>query len=322
MNNLISFGIPTYNRAKMLDEALDYFYNTLKLCDFQLLISDNCSTDNSVQVIKRYASKYDNIQFFIQDRNIGADKNMVFLQDKCNTQYFMLLGDGVRLFKDQIYILIELLSKNNYDAILFNYNSRIKHIKSKIYTDRNAILNDLGWAITQMSSYIISNKVIEKKIPETFLYEGCEFNYYSRLFYFLSEKDCCNVYWYSENCLTFSHIPKLNSWHKRFMDVWIREYVETILSLPINYKLEAKLNCLKSFSHYPVFQLGNIISLIFYDCITSKQIIDYKKYVPFILNWNWRVYYILCFFPKYILRILCFSYSVIKKITKLIYGVH
>jgi glycosyltransferase involved in cell wall biosynthesis len=306
----------------MLDEALDYFYNTLELSDFQLFISDNCSTDNSVQVIKKYASQHDNIQFFVQDRNIGADKNMVFLQDKCNTRYFMLLGDGVRLFKNQLYILIDILKRNDYDAVLLNYDSRINQIKSKIYTDRNEILTDLGWAITQMSSYIWSNKVVEKKIPETFLYEGCEFNYYSRLFYFLSERECCNVYWYAENCLTFSHIPKLNSWRKRFMDVWIREYVETILSLPVNYKLEAKLNCLKSYSHYPIFQLENMISLIYHQCITSKQVVDYKEHIPFLLNLNWRVYYILCVFPKCLLRILSFSYRVTKKITKLIHGVN
>jgi glycosyltransferase involved in cell wall biosynthesis len=313
MNDILSFGIPTYNRAEMLDEALAYFYDILQLSDFQLFISDNCSTDNTIQVIKKYASKYDNIQFYIQDKNIGADRNMIFLQDHCNTKYFLLLGDGVRFFKEQIHTMINMLKTNDYDAILFNYRSRID-IKSKFYTDINEILSDLGWAITQMSSYILSKKVLAKKVPDNFLIVGSEFNYYSRFFYYIAENEFHNVYWYSENCLTFSRIPKLNSWHNRFMDVWMGQYVETVLSLPINYTLTSKLNCLKSFSHYYLFQLESIINLIINNCINSKQVYHYRKNIPFILQFNWRFYYVLCFLPKIILRLILFGCRAKRKI--------
>jgi hypothetical protein len=43
LNDILSFGIPTYNGAEMLDEILRHFYNELKLNNFMLNISENCS---------------------------------------------------------------------------------------------------------------------------------------------------------------------------------------------------------------------------------------------------------------------------------------
>jgi glycosyltransferase involved in cell wall biosynthesis len=317
MNDLLSFGIPTYNRAEMLDEALAYFFDELDLYDFQLFISDNCSTDNTIQVINKYASRYNNIQYFIQNENTGADKNMVFLQDHCNTEYFMLLGDGVRLFKSQLYNMIDILKDEKYDAILFNYNSRIK-IKSKLYTDRNAILEDLGWAITQMSSYILSRRIIfNTKISDIYFKSGSEFQYYSRIFDYLAERECCNVYWYAENCLTFSSIPKKNSWHKRFMSVWMGQYVETILSLPITYRLESKLFCLKSYGCCYLFQLITIVNLIIDSCITASQVFKFRKHIPYILRYNWKFYYVLCLFPKSLLELFALIYRITRKVYRI-----
>ncbi|MBQ6130916.1 MAG: glycosyltransferase [Selenomonadaceae bacterium] len=54
---LVSVVIPMYNSAKFIPQTLEsLLYQTLK--DFEVIIVDDCSTDNSVEVVESYARKF------------------------------------------------------------------------------------------------------------------------------------------------------------------------------------------------------------------------------------------------------------------------
>ena len=161
-SKLISFGIPTYNRDEMLREALEYYYNVLCLTDYELLIADNASNDDTELVCAEYSNKYKNIKYFKHETNIGADANFVFLQNKSTTEYFMLLGDGVRFSKVELQKILDILRTHKYDVVGYDYNERSKHqFESREYNDNNEFLRKFGWYLTQMSSYVLSRKVID-----------------------------------------------------------------------------------------------------------------------------------------------------------------
>lgn len=69
----VSVLIPTYNSASFLDDAIK---SVLKqtFTDFELLIVDNCSTDNSSQVIAAYLSDK-RIKYFVNEKNLGSTGN-------------------------------------------------------------------------------------------------------------------------------------------------------------------------------------------------------------------------------------------------------
>uniref|UniRef100_UPI0026F0625E glycosyltransferase family 2 protein n=1 Tax=Brachyspira innocens TaxID=13264 RepID=UPI0026F0625E len=62
----ISVIVPVYNREKYIARCLDYLINqTYK--NIEIIVIDDCSTDNSASIVKDYADKYDNI-IFIQNK--------------------------------------------------------------------------------------------------------------------------------------------------------------------------------------------------------------------------------------------------------------
>jgi glycosyltransferase EpsE len=75
-NNLkspkISVIMGIYNCEKTLSESIDsLFYQTYK--DFELIICDDGSKDNSYQIAKQYADKYSNIVLLKNEKNMGLN---------------------------------------------------------------------------------------------------------------------------------------------------------------------------------------------------------------------------------------------------------
>lgn len=299
MNNLLSFGIPTFNRATILDEALDHYFNTLHLESYRLYISDNDSTDQTQLVVEKYIKLHDNIVYIKQPHNIGADANFLFLQDQCETEYFMILGDGVRMNPQLMPEIIDEVRTHQYDLVAFDYRGR-SSIPSQVYTDGNKFLAEVGWYVTQVSSFILSKRIIETTKNNRYIYDGCEFNYYQIFFYYAAQ----NVFkylWLNIDAMSFTAYEKKNSWNNRFARVWLNEYVSAVLSLPSFYSMNSKVACLREASKYYIFSTTSIINYIERDIITSSFIISNKYAVSFILKYNWRFYYTLSILPKFVL---------------------
>jgi glycosyltransferase involved in cell wall biosynthesis len=70
----ISVCVPTYNYARYLPQALDSILSQ-SFSDFELLISDDCSTDDTAAVIKKYASRDRRIRFIVNARHLGMVEN-------------------------------------------------------------------------------------------------------------------------------------------------------------------------------------------------------------------------------------------------------
>jgi len=70
----ISIGLPVYNGeaylAKAIESILDQSYP-----DFELIISDNASTDGTGQICRDFAARDSRIRFFQNEANIGAARN-------------------------------------------------------------------------------------------------------------------------------------------------------------------------------------------------------------------------------------------------------
>ena len=71
---MVSVGLPVYNGEKYLSQALDSICNQ-DFGDFELIISDNASTDRTEEICKSYAAKDGRIRYFRNEENIGAVPN-------------------------------------------------------------------------------------------------------------------------------------------------------------------------------------------------------------------------------------------------------
>ena len=72
-NKRISVIMPVYNGAKYLRECLDSVVNqTLGIENIEVIVVDDSSTDNSVDIIKEYVSKYPSFKLIKQEPNQGS----------------------------------------------------------------------------------------------------------------------------------------------------------------------------------------------------------------------------------------------------------
>jgi glycosyltransferase involved in cell wall biosynthesis len=103
----VSIGMPVYNGAQYIREALDSLL-AQTFTDFELIISDNASTDNTQAICEEYARRDSRIRYVRQSENIGATSNFSFVLNQARSDLFMwaahddlwapdFLMDGVKL---------------------------------------------------------------------------------------------------------------------------------------------------------------------------------------------------------------------------------
>lgn len=84
----VSIGMPVYNGAKYIREALDSLL-AQTFTDFELVISDNASTDDTQAICEKYARRDPRIRYVRQLENLGALPNFQFVLNEARSEYFM-----------------------------------------------------------------------------------------------------------------------------------------------------------------------------------------------------------------------------------------
>ena len=83
----LSVGLPVYNGEEYLAESLDALLGQ-SFEDFELIISDNASTDGTPDICRRYAGQDSRISYLRQPRNIGAAPNHHFVFQESRGELF------------------------------------------------------------------------------------------------------------------------------------------------------------------------------------------------------------------------------------------
>lgn len=69
--SMVSIVMPAYNAGRYIEEAIDSVLNqTYK--NWELIVVDDCSRDNTRQILDRYISQYSNIHYYKNEHNLGS----------------------------------------------------------------------------------------------------------------------------------------------------------------------------------------------------------------------------------------------------------
>ena len=71
MNSLVSIITPSYNSAKFIRQCIKSVIAQTYI-NWEILIVDDCSRDDSCLAIKKLATQERRIKYFLLDENIGA----------------------------------------------------------------------------------------------------------------------------------------------------------------------------------------------------------------------------------------------------------
>ena len=83
----VSIGLPVFNGAEHLGEAIESLLNQT-YADFELIISDNCSTDGTRAICERFAGEDARVCYIRQPQNIGAPRNWNVVAHYATGTYF------------------------------------------------------------------------------------------------------------------------------------------------------------------------------------------------------------------------------------------
>jgi glycosyltransferase involved in cell wall biosynthesis len=114
----VSIGMPVFNGEPFIREALNSLL-AQTYTEFELIISDNASTDGTEAICREYAAKDKRIRYVRQPTNRGATANFQFVVDEAVGEYFMWAAADDRHHKDFIKITKHVLDAEPEVGLVF-----------------------------------------------------------------------------------------------------------------------------------------------------------------------------------------------------------
>ncbi|EJG0027412.1 glycosyltransferase family 2 protein [Vibrio sp. 1403] len=119
--SLVSIIMPSYNSdGTILESIQSVLSQTYK--NWELIIVDDRSTDNTWQVIQTYADKYDNIRVYQNKENLGAGASRNFAIKKAKGRFIAFLDSDDLWTEDKLAEQIPFMLENNYPLTYTHYS--------------------------------------------------------------------------------------------------------------------------------------------------------------------------------------------------------
>ena len=120
----------TYNHEKYIAQAIDSFLMQETDFDFEIVIGEDCSTDNTRQIINQYKEKYpEKIKLLTSASNVGPNHNFLRTFEACQGKYIALCEgddywiDPLKLQKQVDFIDNEINVSLVCTDFIFLYNN-------------------------------------------------------------------------------------------------------------------------------------------------------------------------------------------------------
>ena len=143
MPPLVSVLMTAYNREKYIGEAIESVLAS-SYSNFEFIIVDDCSSDNTVDIINAFAQKDKRIQIHVNEKNLGqfANRNKAALlakgtylkyfdsDDLMHRDMLEVMMDGVNKFPEAAFGAVcdwRMLKSDNLPVLFSNREAYINH---------------------------------------------------------------------------------------------------------------------------------------------------------------------------------------------------
>jgi glycosyltransferase involved in cell wall biosynthesis len=120
----VSIGLPVYNAERYLRQSLDDLL-AQTLTDFELIISDNASTDATAAICQEYAARDPRIRYVRQARNLGAVGNHRAVAALARAPYFKFASHDDRYDPDLLRACVEALEAHPEAVLAHSWHRTI-----------------------------------------------------------------------------------------------------------------------------------------------------------------------------------------------------
>ena len=177
---IFTIGIPTYNRRQDLEQTIGSVINLYRN-NIEVIISDNCSTDDTENYCRKLIEKYPFIKYHRQTTNIGPDGNFLWILQNASGKYVQILSDDDTIKCDNIDKFLAFLEES--DFALGEIDSDLKgnyllgrypqYSDNCVLSEDNVIkfIRETGVSLTFLSSLLFRKKYFDMiDTPEQYMY--------------------------------------------------------------------------------------------------------------------------------------------------------
>ena len=125
MKPLVSIGLPVFNGEKLIAEAVTSLL-AQEMPDFELIISDNASTDNTLKICEELQKKDNRILIYRNEKNVGSVRNFDFVAKMATGKYFMWASHDDLWSSEYIKKCLIPLESNKNIVMVYTHNSCIQ----------------------------------------------------------------------------------------------------------------------------------------------------------------------------------------------------
>lgn len=170
----ISIIIPIYNSEEYVENTINNVINqSIGFENIELFLIDDCSSDNSKNIIRRYSDQYDNIKPIFFEENSGHPsypRNAALKE--VTAPYIIFLDSDDELFNDYCEVMYNLINTKDVDIVNCNHTSKINdelyipkdieeinHSTIILNNDEKLFLNPTVWGNIYRTSFFRENNI-------------------------------------------------------------------------------------------------------------------------------------------------------------------
>lgn len=157
---MISIIIPAYNAGKYLEACLESIVSQ-KCCDYEVILVDDGSNDNTREIVLKWKKKCSSIKYFYQN-NLGQGSAREYGTTQAEGEWLFFLDADDELVSDALSYLQKSI-KTDVDLIWFEYGLITEH--SYHYIQIRPELKDKRTAMQETTTFLW-DKLIRKSLWE------------------------------------------------------------------------------------------------------------------------------------------------------------
>lgn len=119
MKDMVSIITPTYNSAEFIEETIQSVLRQ-SYHNWEWLITDDLSKDQTVAIIKKYTDPRINLQVLPQNGGAGNARNQSL--ERANGRYIAFLDSDDYWYPEYLETMIQFLQNNNAELAYCNYS--------------------------------------------------------------------------------------------------------------------------------------------------------------------------------------------------------
>lgn len=281
----VSIIIPMYNVATYLNKCISsIFEQDIPITDFEIIMIDDESPDNSLEIATKLSEKHSNIKIISQkNKGLGGARNTGITN--ATGEYILFLDADDWFIPNTIKKIITKAKQSNLDILEFGFNQvdiNGKIVNSLAINNDNIFngvnyYNNLKYAGSAcnklyLNSFLKKNNLffLEKIYGEDFEFNTRAFFYAEKV---MATDIICSEFLQSDNSITRN---KSKSMKTKYLNDYIK-ILDNIKSFYLKNNIENKPEVAIYFGERLTLVNINAFFMMFKNKYSYKEILDYKK---------------------------------------------